>query len=290
MAKLNMIVDEHRLLHGWDTNCVPVEVFSRPHPPWVLAGEEYRGSGAISSSLSSSPWAGGVCWLGHLSPDQQRTLHDHFAGGLTFLASEGALPDQFVLDSPFVLIGTFRSPQVRTLSSYYWWQDLAMRFGPYQAPLCGASYFVPNANATLAEFLTVYPDNWQTRTLLGRSYLLERNKDDKDAASDTFIDDVETNAALTRLHYFDLVLIVEDLPGSLALLRKKLGWTKGDWDTERKGSRRDKDENLLASSSWEGRRLQDMHRQDQKVYDAAVQLHCRQLEEEGLRSTFCDSI
>ena len=50
---------------------------------------------------------------------------------------------------------------------------MAERFNPAAAPICGA-YYLPRRNATLREWLAVYPDNWITRAFCGRHFLLDR--------------------------------------------------------------------------------------------------------------------
>lgn len=54
-------------------------------------------------SLRARHWLGGACWLGFLAPAQLRALPQHFRP-LTFVASEGPLPDALPLDPPFAMV------------------------------------------------------------------------------------------------------------------------------------------------------------------------------------------
>lgn len=100
----------------WDTNCVPLESFLGPHPA-VGGGLQARrllqpqqalpgagsGSGNGARRRLLSPWLGGACFFGFLTPVQLRALPYHYAP-LTFVASEGALPDVLPLDLPFAMV------------------------------------------------------------------------------------------------------------------------------------------------------------------------------------------
>lgn len=102
------------------------------------------GSGRLSSSSSGSAnpagrrlsalWLGGACWLGFLTPPQLRALPQHYAP-LTFVASEGPLPEALPLDNPrLAMVTMLRRPLDRTLSSYHWWRFMleAMPHAPGQ--------------------------------------------------------------------------------------------------------------------------------------------------------------
>ena len=81
-------------------------------------------------------WLGGACWLGFLTPPQLRALPQHYAP-LTFVASEGPLPEALPLDNPrLALVTMLRRPLDRTLSSYRWWRFMleAMPQAPGQHP------------------------------------------------------------------------------------------------------------------------------------------------------------
>ncbi|PRW60367.1 hypothetical protein C2E21_0811 [Chlorella sorokiniana] len=111
-------------------------------------------------------WLGGACWLGFLTPPQLRALPQHYAP-LTFVASEGPLPEALLLDNPrLVMVTMLRRPLDRTLSSYHWWRFMLEAMP--QAPAECHAYSAP-PNATLEQWLWRYPDNWQVRELLGRS-------------------------------------------------------------------------------------------------------------------------
>ena len=102
----------------WNTNCVPYEAFLGPHPavgggampaalmlpqPAVGGGQAAaEDAGAATEQrrrlAAGAPWLGGACWLGFRTPPQLRALAAHFAP-LTFVASEGPLPDVLPLDA-----------------------------------------------------------------------------------------------------------------------------------------------------------------------------------------------
>lgn len=86
---------------------------------------------AVSSSTSTgSPagrrlsafWLGGACWLGFLTPPQLKALPQHYAP-LTFVASEGPLPEALPLENPrLAMVTMLRRPADRALSSFHWWR------------------------------------------------------------------------------------------------------------------------------------------------------------------------
>lgn len=135
----------------WTTNCVPYEAFLGPHPavgggamPAALvlpqpeaalpaagvgAGEPAAAGTAQQRRLSAAaPWLGGACWLGFRTPPQLRAMRAHYAP-LTFVASEGPLPDVVPLDALSALgtVTMLRQPLDRALSSYRWWRLMLER-------------------------------------------------------------------------------------------------------------------------------------------------------------------
>jgi hypothetical protein len=164
LATLNMAAEDVKLPFraDWTTNCVPYEAFLGPHPAvtggfgGAVAGAGAGAAPARAGRRLQAPWLGGACFFGFLTPAQLRVLPSHFRP-LTFIASEGPLPDQLPLDAPFALVTMLRRPLDRTLSSYKWWtfMNRAMPSSPAE---CRA-YWAP-ANATLLQWLRAYPDNW----------------------------------------------------------------------------------------------------------------------------------
>lgn len=71
---------------------------------WPQPGSSFQVEGA-ARQLHAAHWLGGACWFGFLTPAQLRVLPHHFLP-LTFLASEGALPDSVPLDLPFAMVST----------------------------------------------------------------------------------------------------------------------------------------------------------------------------------------
>lgn len=133
------------LRQDWDTNCVPYESFLGPHPAVSGTAELFmpQHSAEVPTALPTdgdatpaaqqhrrrlqSNWLGGACWLGFLAPPQLRALPDHYRP-LTFVASEGPLPDALPLDSSRMAMMTMlRQPLDRVLSSYRWWKVMLER-------------------------------------------------------------------------------------------------------------------------------------------------------------------
>jgi hypothetical protein len=163
LAQQNMAAEVANLPNrkDWNTNCVPYEAFLGPHPAAAASiGSTVRslqqaaaaaaeaaaaadgelgwqqpandsGSAEGSRRHLQGLWLGGACWLGFLTPAQFRALPQHFRP-LTFVASEGPLPDSLPLDAPFALVTMLRHPLDRVLSSYRWWQVMVERMP--QAP------------------------------------------------------------------------------------------------------------------------------------------------------------
>lgn len=69
--------------------------------------------------LQAARWLGGACWLGFLTPAQLRVLPNHFRP-LTFVASEGPLPDVLPLDLPFGMVSE-KWRVVRGVRVWWWW-------------------------------------------------------------------------------------------------------------------------------------------------------------------------
>ena len=230
LAKINMIA-ESQLLPGrkdWDTNCVPYEAFLGPHP--AIGASADTTTVDITTVDSGDPdtiphhhqrhlqrgWLGGACWLGFITPFQFRTLSSHFAP-LTFVASEGPLPDEIPLDTltAITLITMLRDPLNRVLSSYKWWQYMQERWPRSSSTQCHA-YPSPSPNSTFEQWLEVYPSNWMTRELIGTTALYRRRSIGLDR------DDLEF--AKMRLHVFSAVLILEEEESSMRVLSETLGW------------------------------------------------------------------
>jgi hypothetical protein len=215
----------------WTTNCVPYEAFLGPHP--AVSGSIstlQRQPAAAARRRLQAPWLGGACFFGFLTPAQLRALPHHFRP-LTFIASEGPVPDAFPLDAPFALATMLRDPLDRVVSSYEWWvwMTTAMPSSPAE---CRA-YWAP-ANATLAQWLGAYPDNWVTRELAGTSALYRRAASGAPAA----LTPAEVARAKARLHYFGGVLVMERWEASMALMQARYGWGEVDHEKHRAGSRR----------------------------------------------------
>ena len=122
----------------WDTCCVPSDAVLGPHPALAAGGAAALpplpttaaepAGGGVPARLPAAArrlqgfWLGGACWLGFLAPAQLRALHHHYAP-LSFVASEGPLPDTLPLDGTrLALLTMLRQPLDRTLSSYHWWR------------------------------------------------------------------------------------------------------------------------------------------------------------------------
>ncbi|CAG9461558.1 unnamed protein product [Pedinophyceae sp. YPF-701] len=266
----------------WDANCIPIEAFARPAPPWVLTGEP-------SPAGEANSMTGGACWFGQLDPAQQEALTRTMFPAFDFFASEGPLPDAMALGAPHSFVTMLRRPQDRTLSAYHWWKSMVAKFGPYNAPICH-SFWAPQ-NSTLESWLEVFPDNWQTRTMLGKEWLL--------GAARREIGDEDLRNAVWRLHLFDGVLLVEDVEGSSALLRSRFGWDPAGiggvsaerpeelFEIFRHGSRRDSNAADELRGSKAADQMRRLHEYDEQLYAYASRLHCRQLSQDGIDSAFC---
>ena len=55
------------------------------------------------SAAAGGAWLGGACFFGRLTPSQQRALPQHYSP-LTFVASEGPLPDEMITRPPYTLV------------------------------------------------------------------------------------------------------------------------------------------------------------------------------------------
>lgn len=194
---------------GWDTNCVPQLAYQKNGVPLATAEAEKEGA-----------WYGGVCYASHLSVAAQRALGTTHKD-LDFIASEGPMPDTLALDLPVAWITMLRDPLDRTLSSYRWWQFLADRFRDkpkVRTALCDA-YQSPHPDASLQEWLEVYPDNWMVRVLCGRAVLMDKS---------IRITEKHLTAAKARLNQFSLVMVLEDMESSMKLLSSTLDWADVD--------------------------------------------------------------
>ncbi|KAI3429348.1 hypothetical protein D9Q98_005443 [Chlorella vulgaris] len=271
MAHKNMVAESAPLPQRkeWDTNCVPYEAFLGPHPA-VGSGAasilQPRPAAAVTRSLKAR-WLGGACWLAFLTTAQLRALPHHFRP-LTFVASEGPLPDAVPLDAPLAWVTMLRHPLDRLLSSYRWWQFM-MQAMPSAPAECRA-YSAP-ANATLEQWLKVVPDNWMTRELVGRSALYQQRP----------VTDADLLLAQQRLHYFAAVLLLEEPASSMALIRQLFGWQHTDWDGARAGSRHSS--NATSELDRQGLQLLEHRNQfDLRLYRYAQALHSAQLLRAGL--------
>jgi hypothetical protein len=117
---------------NWTTNCVPYESFLGRHPAftrgstWVLQPAQQPAEPLAPIQHGQrrrlgAAWLGAACFLGFLTPPLLRELPRHYAP-LTFIASEGPLPDVWPLNLPFATVTMLRRPADRVLSSYRWWQ------------------------------------------------------------------------------------------------------------------------------------------------------------------------
>lgn len=275
-----------------------------------------RGGGVIAHAdgsnggrtLHAHHWLGAACWLGFLTPAQLRALPHHFRP-LTFVASEGPLPDAVPLDAPMAWVTMLRSPLDRVLSSYRWWRLMVERMpqapggaggawaasilphcvvgmlgGVPQAPSptshlsrkprwCAAecrAYSAP-ASASLEQWLEAYPANWMTRELVGRTALYQRRK----------LTEADLLLAKRRLHYFAAVLLLEAPRSSMALMQRLFGWREVGWEAARAGSRHDSNATAELPPQLL-QRLRQRNQLDMRLYDYAVALHAAQLLRAGL--------
>jgi hypothetical protein len=276
VATKNMIVEDVSLpfRSDWTTNCVPFESFLGPHPA--------VGGGSTSITKSTTPelphhssrhllgtWLGGACFLGFLTPHQFSVLPRHYRP-LTFVASEGALPNVMPLDVPIAMVTMFRNPLDRVLSAYRWWQFMATAM-PHSPSECHA-YWVTPTNATFQQWLNVYPDNWMTRELAGNEALYRKDAQGRPGP----LTPADVLKAKQRLHYFAAVLIMERPEESQLLLENVFGWKDVDLDGNRAGSIR----NSSAGKELSGKvfqRLKELNKYDAEIYEYALELHKTQV-------------
>eukprot|EP00887_Chlorella_sp_A99_P003192 scaffold9.g3192.t1 len=275
----------------WTTNCAPLEAFLGPlpalgldrpasPPPQPPPSSQQQQAAAAARRRLRAAWLGAACWLAGLSPAQLRVLPHHFQP-LTFVASEGPWPDAVPLDVKGVAwVTMLRHPLDRTLSSYKWWRFMAAPGSGWPQMLqaeCRA-YASPPANASLEEWLAVYPDNWMTRELAGRAALYG-------SAATSFrrppLTAAHLRLAQQRLHYAAAVLLTDDWGGSAAQMRALFGWSDVDFERHRAGSRTgSRAEAELGPGALAA--LRAVNEWDLQLYEYAVRLHGAQLEELGL--------
>lgn len=219
------------------------------------------------------------------------------------------MPDPVALDVPYATVTMLRDPLDRTLSSYHWWASVVDRFsdrdGGRDAAICQAFWappgstleqvmraphlrlcaFVAEARVTQMaaagkvpvpspQFLAVYPDNWQTRSLLGRSAMAGRFQG---PFSGGRLSREDLRVAVARLHYFTAVLIVEDMEGSLTKMQRMFGWRLPEDAAMQHRLRRAQgptDARAELRGQRELQHLHDMHDIDLLFYEHAVELHC----------------
>ena len=132
------------------------------------------------------------------------------------------------------------------------------------------AYSAP-ANATLAQWLEQYPDNWMTRTFVGWEALYGRRP----------LAEADLLVAQQRLHYFAAVLLLEQPGSSMRLMQKVFGWRQVGWAEHRAGSQHGSD----AAAELEApllQRLRQRNELDLRLYQYAERLHAQQLQREGL--------
>lgn len=284
LAQQNMEAEDTPLPFrtDWTTNCVPYEAFLGPHPA-------VGGSGTADVAMQrhfqrnqphryrrrlSAAWLGGACFVGFLTPAQLRVMHSHYRP-LTFVASEGPLPDALPLDPAFAMVTMLRDPLDRALSSYKWWQFMVGAMP--QSPTECRAYWVP-PNATLEQWLTLYPDNWMTRELAGREALYRRGP--RGLPGPLKAEDVEV--AKQRLHAFAAVMILERWEDSMKLMRGMFGWKDLDFGAHRAGSMKNTSAAVeLREQPEVMRKLRSRNVYDMEIYRYALMLHERQVQELG---------
>ena len=251
----------------WTTNCVPYESFLGPHPAVELT---YSIQKRLFHRKLQGVWLGGACFFGFLTISQLAVLPAHYRP-LTFVASEGPMPDAIPLDSPFLMIIMLRNPLDRVLSSYKWWRFMTKAM-PHSPTECRA-YWAPE-NATFQEWIHRYPSNWVTRELAGREALYR--KDDKGRPAPLQPADVER--AKRRLHYFAAILILERIKGSEMLLKRVLRWENVDFEAQRAGSSQNSSAHQELSLQPEMlMKLRELNKYDIEIYEYALVLHEKQV-------------
>ena len=132
------------------------------------------------------------------------------------------------------------------------------------------AYSAP-ANATLAQWVELYPDNWMTRTCVGREALYGGRP----------LTEADLVVAQQRMHYFAAVLLLGQPGSSMRLMQRVLGWRQVGWAEHRAGSQHGSD----ASAELEApllQRLRQRNDMDLRLYQYAERLHAQQLQREGL--------
>lgn len=272
VAQRNMVAEDVALPSraDWTTNCVPYESFLGPHPAVGNGFAALTGDNNNFRRKLQGTWLGGACFLGFLTPAQLRVLPQHYSP-LTFVASEGPLPDAIPLDAPFAMTIMVRHPLDRVLSSYRWWQFMLSAM-PHSPAECRA-YWAPS-NATIQQWLRRYPDNWMTRELAGTSALYKRDAKGRPAP----LTAGEVEKAKQRLHYFAAVLIMEEMETSQALLKGRFGWKDVDLMGHRAGSVRNSSAEVeLATQPEVLKQLREANIYDLEIYEYAVKLHEEQV-------------
>jgi len=268
LATQNMITEDVQLpfREDWSTNCVPYESFLGPHPAVGSDDISMRASLSFRQRKLQGAWLGGACFLGFLTPAQLRVLPTHYLP-LNFVASEGPLPDSLPLDITFAMVTMLRNPVDRVLSSFRWFQYMTQAM-PHSPTECHA-YQAP-ANATLQEWLHMYPDNWMTRELAGTKVLFRRDAHGFPAPLTS--EDLAT--AKQRLRMFSAVLIMERWDSSMKLMEQLFHWKDVDYIGHRAGSRRDTAAEVeLVGQPEVLKILRDRNRMDIDLYQYALQMH-----------------
>lgn len=222
---------------------------------------------------------------------------------------QGSLPDDVYLGASYSYVTMFRDPMDRALSSYHWWRVLVKEFGRYNfqtSSLC-QTFYVPN-NATFDEWLEHYKDNWQVTphhhfpkfkffgiVLLFFMYTLIYNSSaDFDVKrksllsfeihrmtrsyagrgimySNKPVTESEFLLAISRLHYYSAILIMERFDDNMEILRYQFGWKDVDASGHREGSKR----NSNAYDELNGHpalieKLERLHVWDKLLYEYGV--------------------
>ncbi|QDZ25091.1 hypothetical protein HOP50_15g76370 [Chloropicon primus] len=223
VASSNVFTETRSLpnVDTWGTDCVPYEAFlSRPSPS-LLANSLLKFQTVDADELTSHQgWLGGACFFGHLTPSAQHALPRAFPN-LGFVASEGPMPDEFVLNLDYPLIVMMRDPYDRIVSAHKWWQFMTERFPGSLGSIC-STYSAPT-NSTLSVWIDYYPDNWVTRSLLGQRKLHNYHKP-------LTLEDLER--AKNRLEAFAAVLVLEEYDLSLKVVEELFGWSNRGTRTE----------------------------------------------------------
>lgn len=126
-------------------------------------------------------------------------------------------------------------------------------------------------NATLAQWLDAYPDNWMTRTFVGREALYGRRP----------LTEADLLVAQQRLHYCAALLLLEQPGSSMRLMQRVFGWRQVGWEGHRAGSQHGSN----AAAELEApllQRLRQRNELDLQLYQYAERLHAEQVQREGL--------